>query len=88
MVFFGNIWWETKELSGSVLEYDVAIRKLESAVVALRAAPHSRQNALQERVTVLRIIVKLHEYLPPIYHPLISATLNGKYYKMFKLVSI
>ncbi len=24
IVFFGNIWWETKELSGSALEYNVA----------------------------------------------------------------
>ncbi|KAK0436799.1 uncharacterized protein EV420DRAFT_1672078 [Desarmillaria tabescens] len=87
MVFFGNIWWETKELSGSALEYDVAIRKLDSAVVALRAAPHSCQKVLQDRVTVLRIIVKLHEYLPPVYHPLIGATLDGKYYKMFKLMA-
>ncbi|KAK0437153.1 hypothetical protein EV421DRAFT_1739132 [Armillaria borealis] len=85
MVFFGNIWWETKELSGSALEYDVAICKLNSAVVALHAAPHSCQKALQEHVTVLRIIIKLHEYLLPVYHPLIGAMLDGKYYKMFKL---
>ncbi|KAK0435644.1 hypothetical protein EV421DRAFT_1740104 [Armillaria borealis] len=85
MVIFAHVWWEKKGLFGIGLDSESARRKLDAATLT-NSLDTGVQRPSQDRVMVLCLVLKLYEFLPEAFHPVVGATMAGEYKKLFKIM--
>ncbi len=87
MVIFAHVWWEKKGLFAIGLDSESARRELDAATLT-NSLDTGVQRPSQDRVMVLRLVLKLYEFLPKAFHPVVGATMTGQYQKLFKIVRL
>ncbi|KAK0499395.1 hypothetical protein EDD18DRAFT_1349572 [Armillaria luteobubalina] len=85
MVIFGHVWWDRKSLFGAGLDQESACHKL-NATILTNSLDTGVQRPSKDHVAVLQLILKLYEFLPEAFHPLINATIKGNYLKLYKMM--
>ncbi|KAK0212058.1 hypothetical protein IW262DRAFT_1301502 [Armillaria fumosa] len=83
MVVFAHVWWDRKGLFGAGLDLESACRELNAATLT-NSLDTGVQRPSKDRVAVLQLILKLYEFLPEAFRPLVNATIKGEYLKLFK----
>ncbi|KAK0472459.1 hypothetical protein IW261DRAFT_1424287 [Armillaria novae-zelandiae] len=84
MVIFGHVWWDRKGLFGAGLDLETAHHELDATTLT-NSLDTSVQRPSKDRVAVLRLILKLYEFLPEVFRPLVNATIKSDYLKLYKM---
>ncbi|KAK0471117.1 hypothetical protein IW261DRAFT_1572337 [Armillaria novae-zelandiae] len=85
MVVFGHVWWDRKGLFGAGLDLETAHRELDATILT-NSLDTGVQRPSKDRVAVLWLILKLYEFLPEVFRPLVNATIKGDYLKLYKMM--
>ncbi|KAK0470694.1 hypothetical protein IW261DRAFT_1572966 [Armillaria novae-zelandiae] len=85
MVVFGHVWWDRKGLFGAGLDLETARHELDATTLT-NSLDTSVQRPSKDHVAVLQLILKLYEFLPEVFCPLINATIKGDYLKLYKMM--
>ncbi|KAK0493801.1 hypothetical protein EDD18DRAFT_1356280 [Armillaria luteobubalina] len=85
MVIFGHVWWDRKGLFGAGLDQESARPELDATILT-NSLDTGVQRPSKDRVAVLRLILKLYEFLPEAFRPLVNATIKGDYLKLYKMM--
>ncbi|KAK0209731.1 hypothetical protein IW262DRAFT_1468399 [Armillaria fumosa] len=83
MVVFGHVWFERKGLFGIGLE---SARRQLNAAILTNAIDTGVERPSPDRIVVLRLVLKLYEFLPSVFYPLADATVTGEYHRMYKIM--
>ncbi|KAK0207306.1 hypothetical protein IW262DRAFT_1469671 [Armillaria fumosa] len=70
-------------LFGAGLDLESARRELDATTLT-NSLDTGVQRPSKDRVAVLQLILKLYEFLPEAFRPLVNATIKGEYLKLFK----
>ncbi|KAK0209613.1 hypothetical protein IW262DRAFT_1468884 [Armillaria fumosa] len=85
MVVFAHVWWDRKGLFGAGVDLESARCKL-NATTLTNSLDAGMLRPSKDHAAVLQLILKLYEFLPEVFRPLINATIQGEYLKLFKMM--
>ncbi|KAK0474115.1 hypothetical protein IW261DRAFT_1651892 [Armillaria novae-zelandiae] len=78
MFVFGHVWWDRKGLFGAGLDLETVHHELDATTLT-NSLDTSVQRPSKDRVAVLWLILKLYEFLPEVFRPLVNTTIKGDY---------